>query len=62
MKRKVIIFENLKFLQVWIQTNDIVLVALRDFQDDKCDVILKYFPEEVKQLKNSNEIPEVREK
>jgi translation initiation factor 1A len=62
MKRKVIIFENLKFLKVWIQTNDIVLVALRDFQDDKCDVILKYFPEEVKQLKNSNEIPEVREK
>jgi hypothetical protein len=36
-----------------------VLIALRDFQDDKCDVILKYFPEEVKQLKNLKEIPEV---
>ena len=35
------------------------MVSLRDFQDEKCDIILKYFPEEVKQLKNLKEIPEV---
>jgi translation initiation factor 1A len=35
------------------------MVALREFQDEKCDVVLKYFPEEVKQLKNLKEIPEV---
>ena len=46
--------------KVWIQANDIVMVALRDFQDEKCDVVLKFFPEEVKQLKNLKEIPEVQ--
>ena len=35
------------------------MVSLREFQDEKCDVVLKYFPEEVKQLKNLKEIPEV---
>ena len=45
--------------EVWISGNDIVMVSLRDFQDEKCDIILKYFPEEVKQLKNLKEIPEV---
>lgn len=45
--------------RVWIYTGDIVLIALREFQDEKCDVVLKYFPEEVKQLKNLKDIPEV---
>ncbi|CAD8088017.1 unnamed protein product [Paramecium primaurelia] len=44
--------------KVWIQNGDIVLVALREFQDEKCDVVYKYFPEEIKQLKNLKEIPE----
>merc|ERR1719378_569699 len=28
--------------QVWINQGDIVLLSLRDFQDDKADVIQKY--------------------
>jgi initiation factor 1A len=28
--------------QVWINQGDIILVSLRDFQDDKADVIQKY--------------------
>ena len=28
--------------KVWIGAGDLVLVSLRDFEDDKCDVILKW--------------------
>lgn len=28
-------------IQVWVNTGDIVLVGLRDYQDEKADVILK---------------------
>lgn len=28
-------------LQVWVNTGDIVLVGLREYQDEKADVILK---------------------
>jgi len=28
-------------VQVWVNTGDIVLVGLRDYQDEKADVILK---------------------
>lgn len=49
----------IKFVsKVWISSGDVVMVALREFQDEKCDIVLKYFPEEVKQLKNLKEIPE----
>jgi len=44
--------------KVWISAGDVVLIGLRDFQDSKCDVIMKYLPEEVKALKNYKEIPE----
>ncbi|KAG8068558.1 hypothetical protein GUJ93_ZPchr0005g15240 [Zizania palustris] len=30
--------------KVWIAAGDIVLVGLRDYQDDKADVILKIIP------------------
>jgi translation initiation factor 1A len=36
--------------RVWITTGDIVLVSIRDFQDNKCDVIHKYNSNEVKEL------------
>ncbi len=36
---------------------DIVLVSIRDFQQDKCDIIHKYEKEEVKKLFNLGEIP-----
>lgn len=34
-----------------IKTGDIILVALRDFQDDKADIILKYNDDEIRELK-----------
>ena len=37
--------------KVWIGVGDLVLCSLREFQDKKCDVILKYLPDEIKQLK-----------
>lgn len=44
--------------KVWIQAGDLVLCSLREFQNKKCDIILKYLPDEVKQLKAQGHIPE----
>jgi translation initiation factor 1A len=44
--------------KVWVGVGDIVLISLRDFQDDKADVILKYAPEEARQLKAQGHLPE----
>ena len=44
--------------RVWIGVGDVVLISLRDFQNEKCDVILKYTPEEVRQLKAQDQIPD----
>ena len=44
--------------KIWIHAGDIILVGLRDFQDDKCDVINKYTPDESRNLKAYGEIPE----
>ncbi|XP_013883221.1 eukaryotic translation initiation factor 1A X-linked b isoform X1 [Austrofundulus limnaeus] len=46
------------FLQVWINTSDIILVGLRDYQDNKADVILKYNADEARSLKAYGELPE----
>eukprot|EP00124_Ichthyophonus_hoferi_P000798 Ihof_evm4s33 gene=Ihof_evmTU4s33 len=43
--------------KVWIGQGDIVLVGLRDFQDNKADVILKYNAEEARNLKTYGELP-----
>merc|ERR1739841_136235 len=43
--------------KVWINQSDIILVGLRDYQDAKADVILKYNPDEARNLKAYNEIP-----
>ena len=42
----------------WISVGDIVLIGLRDFQDDKADVIMKYTADEARQLKAYGEIPD----
>jgi len=42
--------------KIWINKNDIVLVSLREFQDDKADIIHKYDEFDVKKLKKLNEI------
>lgn len=44
--------------KVWINTTDVILIGLRDFQDEKADVILKYTPDEARLLKTRGEIPE----
>jgi len=43
--------------RVWITRGDYVLVSLRDFQDEKADIIMKYKQDEVEKLKKYNEIP-----
>merc|ERR1719360_355515 len=44
--------------KVWINQSDIILVGLRDFQDAKADVILKYSADEARNLKSYGEFPE----
>lgn len=42
--------------RVWINVGDVLLVSLRDFEAGKCDVLLKYTPEEVKLLQRKGEL------
>lgn len=42
----------------WINKGDFVLVSLRDYQDDKADIIHKYEFDEIIRLKNLKEISE----
>merc|ERR1711988_389528 len=44
--------------KVWINQSDIILVGLRDYQDAKADVILKYSADEARNLKSYGEFPE----
>jgi len=44
--------------KVWINQSDIILVGLRDYQDCKADVILKYSADEARNLKSYGEFPE----
>ena len=44
--------------RVWVGVSDIVLVSLRDFQDEKCDVIQKYSADEARNLKVYKELPD----
>jgi translation initiation factor 1A len=41
----------------WITIGDIVLVGLRDYEDAKGDIIMKYSETETKQLRKLGEIP-----
>lgn len=54
-KKKIFFFnKNVDWAQI---LDDIVLISLRSFQDDRSDIVLKYFPEEVKQLQAMGELP-----
>ena len=44
--------------RAWISKGDIILLGLRDFQDDKADVIHKYSFDDVLKLRAYKEIPE----
>ena len=41
-----------------ISMGDVILISLRDFEDKKADVIMKYTVKEVKRLKMLGEIPD----
>jgi translation initiation factor 1A len=43
--------------KVWINLHDFVLVGLREYQDNKCDILMKYTSEEVRNLKSYGELP-----
>merc|ERR1712126_722717 len=42
----------------WINAQDIILVGLRDYQDQKADVIMKYNSDEARRLKNLGHLPD----
>ena len=44
--------------KVWIRDGDIVLLSLREFQDDVADIIHKYYQGEARSLVHLKEIPE----
>lgn len=44
--------------RVWLGNGDIILVSLREFEPEKCDIVEKYKEKEVVKLKKENEIPE----
>jgi translation initiation factor 1A len=44
--------------KVWVSAGDIILISLRDFQDGKADVILKYSADEARSLKALGQLPD----
>ena len=58
LQRYVYACHPIEISQVWINQSDIILVGLRDYQDTKADVILKYSPDEARSLKAYGELPE----
>ena len=45
--------------RTWITLNDLVLVTLREYQDDKADIIHKYSADEEKSLRQYGEIDQL---
>nr|WRJ69576.1 translation initiation factor 1A [Oceanusvirus sp.] len=45
--------------RTWIRRNDIVLVTLRDYQDDKADIVHKYQSDEIHRLISLQEIDKI---
>lgn len=41
---------------MWIVVGDIILLSLREFQDDRADVIHRYTPDEARNLKTYGEL------
>ena len=44
--------------KVWIGMGDLVICSLREFENEKCAVVLKYLPDEIRQLKAQGEVPQ----
>lgn len=45
--------------RIWINSNDLILVSLREYDDEKGDVIHKYEENEIKKLVKKGEIPNI---
>jgi len=45
--------------KVWMGKGDVVLVSVRNYQDETCDILLKYNGFEIRQLKQRNQIPKI---
>lgn len=43
----------------WIAVDDVVIVGIREYQEDKVDILHKYNEDEVKKLIQYGEIPEI---
>lgn len=43
--------------RVWMSEGDLVLVAIRDFQDSTCDIVLKYSSNEAHTLRSKGLVP-----
>ena len=43
--------------KVWVNTGDIILLGLRDFQDENADVILKYLADAARSLQAYGALP-----
>lgn len=44
-------------IHAWVKKDDLVLIGLRDFQEDKVDVIWRYTPEESRKMMKAGNIP-----
>ena len=44
--------------RTWLANGDIILVSIREFEPEKCDVVEKYKEKEVAKLKSAGEIPD----
>ncbi len=45
--------------RIWIKEDSVILIGMRDFDDDKADVIHGYQPDEVRRLISYGELPEL---
>lgn len=48
--------------KIWIIKDDTILISLRDFQDGKADVIVKYSEQEARELRSMGEIKVVEKR
>ena len=44
------------YKKTWIAKDDVVLISIRDFQNDRCDILFKYSSDEIRTLVKNGEI------
>lgn len=44
------------YKKTWIAKDDVVLISIRDFQNDRCDILFKYSGDEIRTLIKTGEI------